>query len=208
MRCRDTEKRIGLSLQSDGRWQCRLALLAPLLLAKAALNQLCVVGFDSQRKAQIRQCVFVRAVDACCGWKGREACQRRVHLCRGALEEPPATGRKKRVAAEEYFAAKVGDVAASVPRDAHDLPAQVWRYRQLDHVAVRQWMRHTGDSFDRGTVHRYARPVGGERRDTADMIGVVMRDQDGIQTESVGSKECFDRCRVAGINDDTVPLID
>jgi hypothetical protein len=84
----------------DRRRQRRHSAIALILLARPPLDQHRIAGLDGERKAEVRDRVFVAAVHARVGRERGELTERRPHLRRRAFEQPAASGGEQRVAAE------------------------------------------------------------------------------------------------------------
>ena len=73
--------------------------------------------FDSGCEPEVRECVFVRAKDACGVGQDSEAVKRVEHLGVRAFKQATTTGAEQCVAAEQRAVARIGDVAERVSRN-------------------------------------------------------------------------------------------
>ncbi|MNE60285.1 hypothetical protein D3C80_1554210 [compost metagenome] len=160
-----------------------------------------VLWFHGLGEAQVAQGVFVGAVHFGVGRQCSQALQGGMHLLRGALEHPPATGSEQRVAAEQQGRGRLAAIERDMPEgmagDGNDLEGQA---QYADLVAVVQC--HV---TDRNTLAgRAADPGSGplfELLDTADMVVVVVGDEDVLQHPTrMGVEPGDDRAGIAGID--------
>ncbi len=128
----------------------------------------------------------------------REPCQRDRHLLGGALEDPPAAGGEQGVATQDQPAAVVGHVAGGVAGNVDHLERHVGSGHE-DTVAVANRVVDAVDVLAAGTPDR-GRPGGEEVSEPADVVAVVVGDQDSRELELVSGKVVEDRTRVSGID--------
>src|SRR5690606_33244353 len=144
-----------IPLAPDGRWKRRLIARAPRPTFFEISNGFSVLGFNRERELQIAYRVLVCAVHLRLIGQGRELGQRRSHLLRRALEQPPAARAEQRIAAEQGAVTDVRDVSRCVSRDIQHLEAQI-ELRERSCVSFPQRSRLTGYVFPRRAAYRPA----------------------------------------------------
>ncbi len=153
------------------------------------LEHVGVAGLDGRGEAQVGERVLVGAEDAGVVGQRGEPLQGLVHLHGRALEQAAAPGAEQRVAAEQGAVAVVGDVSEGVPGHRHH-----------DRVSVVEGPGGAGHALasrpeDLGTVPLH------QRRDPANVVRMMMRDEDGSQLEPLAVQGFLDRAGIARIHD-------
>ncbi|MNZ88084.1 hypothetical protein D3C78_1069660 [compost metagenome] len=142
-----------------------------------AFGRIRIVRFDGCGKLQIAQGVFVGAVDQRVFRQLRETCQRAVHLLWRAFEQPPATGGKQGVAAEQQAVMVIGDMAQGVAGDREDIEVQP---EHADALVVLERYVPRRDLFAGRTIDFRVRRFF-QLFDPADVVMMVVSDQNITQ---------------------------
>src|SRR5581483_8530350 len=149
------KERIGGLLVGERRGQRRLARIAQTLVALLARAERAVARLDRLGEADVRQSVFVAAVDlGVVGQRGQLG-ERGEHLLGGAFEEPPAAAGEQRVAAEERAGPIIGNVRAGMARDVENGKTYP-QLRNADAIAFRNRLRERRDRLLLRPEHRHA----------------------------------------------------
>ena len=139
------------------------------------------------------------AEDPGLGRQFRKGVQRGQHLPGGSLEEAPAARAEERVAREQHAMPDQGDVprgmAGHVEHD--ELEAEGGDARAIAAREPRALDRHP---IARGTEH-FRAGRRNQRRDAAHVVGVVMRREDRLELQSVGSEHREHRAGIARVHD-------
>lgn len=120
------------------------------------------------------------------------------HLRRGSLEQAATADAEQRISAEKQVLTVVGNVTAGVAGHGDDLePAG--RKCNLDPVTVVDAVRGDSDAFvaRRVDLDRFARTESGN---AADVIGMVVGQQDRAQAKVPIVQHCLQGCGLAGIH--------
>ncbi len=169
-----SQKRIGRFFESYRRRNRRLAAIAFFLLALHTCCQCSVSWFDFVGKAQIRQSIFMRAIDLRVVGQGGKFCQRPKHLLRRSFEQASATAGKQRIPAKQpvLVRCEIGNMPACMSGhiEHRQLERQSGR-RQL--VAFPDRIRNLRNRFLTRAKYRYIK-VPQQFRYTADMVSMVM----------------------------------
>ena len=128
-----------------------------------------------------------------------------MQLRGSALENTPAPRGEKRVAAKQNVAAHVRDVPARVARHFDNRERCFNERRQRNGVAFNERVGHARDVFSGGAVNGY-RPARGQRIDTACVIGVMMRNQNGRERKFPCLKKSDNGRAIARINHDALAV--
>src|SRR5690349_20743078 len=78
--------------------------------------------------------------------------------------------------------------------------------RNVDAVALSDWVRERGDRLALGAVHRHA-SVGDQLGDAAGMVGVMVGGEDRDQLELLFLQVASDRPGLAGVDDGRMPVV-
>jgi len=122
-----------------------------------------------------------------------------MHLLGRALEDPPATTRKEGVADERELGAEICDVAGGVARDVDDLELEA-EFRERSEVTATDWAINAADVLSRGAEYRHP-PIAKEIVDTADVVVVVVGEEDGAKLELLLFEDLKHRRRLTRIDD-------
>lgn len=158
-----------------------------------------VVGVGGLGKAQVRERVLVGAVDARVVGQGGEPLQGGVHLCSRAAEEPSAAAAEEGVSGEHEARAGIGDVGRGMAGHGEHLERQPER-RKRDRPAAGKGVGEPFDARIRGAENAGI-TMFRKLRDTADVIRVVMREEDRRQGEVLGFELAEDDRSVARVDD-------
>src|SRR5258706_4188540 len=179
LRLTAAQEGIGQALLADRRGQRRLAARALRLFPRLALRERCVTRLDRLREADIGERVFVPAIDTGGSVERRELGEGFAHLLRGTLEEPPATAREERVAAEdEGCAARIDirDVARGVRRNVEHAEGKA-ETRHRDAIALGEALADLWNRLARRPEDG-ATPARDERRHAAHAAAMMVRGED------------------------------
>jgi hypothetical protein len=119
-----------------------------------------------------------------------------VHLPGRSFEEAAAAGAEQRVATEQAAVAVEGDVAEGMPRHRHHAKFES-EVCKADSVSIVEPPRRAGHSLSRRAEDRRAVPPR-QRRDPADVVGMMVRDEDGTQGEPLIIQGRLDRTASPG----------
>lgn len=137
-------------------------------------------------------------VDPSLFWQLGEACERCMQLCRCTTKQPSAAGAEERVAGKEDAIAEIGDVGLGVTGNRYH--AQIQRAIEQAHpIAVAELVAYRTDSRIIGSVYRY-RVSGNQRRNPADMVCMMMRNQNGLECERKTIEPLLNDPRITGVN--------
>lgn len=198
------QKRVDIPFQRDARGQCGFVLGAQGLAMGCVMIAVDIVRFDQPREFEIGQRVFMRAINIRFQRERRQLGERSEHLLRRAFENAPASAGKQRIAAEQRPFAKIGDMSDRMAR--HFQYAETLRRQAGDgnDIAFGNRMIHLRDIFFCGPIDR-SRMARKQRVDAADMVVMMVRDQNGRQLQAVFAQKPFHRRRFAGIDNDGLP---
>ena len=144
----------------------------------------------------IGQRVFVRAADEGICRERREAIERRAHRGGIALEHAPTAQTKERIAAEQQAMPVVGDVGSGVPMHLEHVESI---RIGIDHITRAHSPGGEGDARFMRCDDRRIRPPFQQRRNAANVVVVVMGEQDCGQCLRV-AKVLQDGQSIAGIH--------
>ena len=164
-----------------------------------------IIRFAGQREAQVGGGVFVGAIHA--GGIGQlcEALQGMVQLRRRPLEVPAAARAEQHVAAEQYSRRDERDVIVKVAGDLDDVECDAGR-GQLELVAFAQLIGDMRIVRMSPPIHRHV-VYFAQSCDAADVVGVAMGAQDGVQMQAVCIQEGQHRRSIARIDHGGMPVV-
>lgn len=122
-----------------------------------------------------------------------------MQLRSGAAEQAAAAGAEQRVAAEQHARRQIGDVGCSVSGHVEHGEAQAL-FGEHDLVPVADAVRELRNRLAGGTIYRDV-ATGRQRGEPADMVGVMVRDEDRGQLQTVLAEVTLDDVGVARIDD-------
>ena len=189
---------VGGIFQRDGGGQGGQVRRAQLLGGGGALLHFGVVRFAGQREAQVGGGIFVCAVHAGVIRQLREALQGVVQLREAAFEIPAATATEQHVAAEQYFRGEICDVVVEVAGNFEDGEHDAERV-ELEAIAFAQVIGDVRVVGMSPPIHRHV-VYFAQSRDAADVVGVAVGAQNGIQLQAVRIQESQHWSGFAGIN--------
>ena len=128
-----------------------------------------------------------------------ELLQRRVHLLRRALEQPPAAAGEQRVATEQRACSIIGNVRARVAGNVEHGERDA-ELRHAHPVSFRDRMSERRDRLAARAVGRHV-ILPAQLGDAADVIGVVVRGEDRRERKLLALQVLEHRARFAGIHD-------
>lgn len=121
-----------------------------------------------------------------------------MQLCRRTTKQPSAASAEERVAGKEDAIAEIGDVGLGVTGNRHH--AQIQRAIEQAHtIAVAELVAYRTDSRIIGSVYSY-RVSGNQRRNPADMVCMMMRNQNGRECESKTIKPFLNDPCITGVD--------
>lgn len=165
------------------RWHAGRTLVAGL---RDTLRQRCVFRIDVLREGGVVQRVFVRTANPRVARQRRDAIQRSQHLGWRAFEQPPAAEAEKRVAAEQHATVVQprveGDVGEGVAGHGKYVEADAKLF-DPDVFAIGHASCGQGDAILERSEHRNLEALQ-QRRNAADVVGVVVRHQDRDRFEA------------------------
>ncbi len=162
------------------------------------VDQIRVVWFDRQRKPEVRQRVFMAAVDLEVWRECRELFKRFKELGRRAFERPSTPDREQCVARKQPFVVKKGNMAGGVSRDV-EYPERGREAFDPNLISLGHRFCHPGDGFPRWPVYRHG-GVLYEPRNAAAVVPVMVCAEHRSDLQSPLLK-CFSGwIRVAGVN--------
>ena len=196
------QERIAGTFVVEGGWQAGLVCRAQAADFGGAFAQGCVTRIDRGRKGRVRQRVFVPAADQSLAGQGRQALQRGMHLRGRAFEHPPAAQAEQGIPAEQqaiaiHVMAMERDMAAGMPGD---LDGREPPRAGFDDVTIDDATGRAGDAFVLRRDHRYAGPVPQQVRHAADVVVVVVGQQDRVRRWCASQRSEYRR-GLAGIDD-------
>jgi SAM-dependent methyltransferase len=156
-----------------------------------------VVRFHDCGKRQIRPRVFVRAEDPGVVGQGGDALQRMEQIARLAFEHAPAACTEQHVADENRTRHGIGQMRARVT--GHMPDRDVRKAVDANDVAFADQSGHAGNARVAGAEDRTG-VCCRERGDAADMVGMVMRDQDADEGDLKATQGGVDHVGIAGID--------
>ena len=145
------------------------------------------------------------AVDRGLVRQGGQPVQRIEHLGGRALEQAAAASTEKRIPAEKSAMAVVGNVAQRVSRHADhaEIESQVV---QRHAISIVQGADLARQCLARRTERGCPVP-GGQRADAADVIRMVVRDENRAQFEALGLERSLDCLGISRVDDDRRALV-
>lgn len=127
-----------------------------------------------------------------------EAGERCMQLCRSATQQSSAAGAEERVAGKEKAVAEIGDVGLRVTGNRHHV--QIQRAIEQGHtIALAEFVVYRTDSRIIRSVDRY-RVSGNQGRNSADMVRMMMRNQNSLEYESMTIKPFLNDPCITGVN--------
>lgn len=127
-----------------------------------------------------------------------EASERCMQLGRSATQQSPTAGAEERVAGKKNALAEIGDVGLGVTGNLHH--AQIQRAIEQAHTtALAELVAYRTDSRIIRSVYRY-RMSGNQGRNPADMVCMMMRNQNGLEHESETIKPFLNDPCITGVN--------
>ena len=161
-----------------------------------------IVGFNHFGKAEIRTGVFVRAEHACRPGHARDPLQRGMQVGGFAFEHAPASAAKEGVADEN----RIRDAISKMrPRVSGNMPDRDFRKSfDANDIAVCARLRDHRHARVIRTEDR-ARGVRTQCRCAADVVGMMVREQEGGEFESKRLQRIGDHLGIAGIDRDGPP---
>ena len=135
----------------------------------------------------------------------RQAIQRGEHLRRRAFEQTAAAQAEQGIAAQQQAGSGVGHMAEGVARDRDHLEAH-GRRRQFDPIAVAYPASGLADAFIDGRINRHVVACA-QGRHTADVIVVVMGQQNRAQLQTMRRQRLLDDLGITRIDGDGVAIV-
>jgi len=200
---------IGGEFKMDGRRDGRQIAVTLCGTERLAQSQVAIVRFNGLGELDIGHRVFMRTVDLRLGRQALQLCQRRRHLFRRAFKQSPASTGEKRIAAEQHAVPKVGDVPGSMPGHINDLEGE-FEIRDDDAVAFNQRLRSRRNALTGWPIDWYfSTDIQKVQQmiNAADVIGMVVRANDGGEFEARGVQVFNHWRRVARIDDGRMATI-
>ena len=201
----DAQERVAGEFVGHSRGQAGQASLALATHRLQTLLEHPVRRFDRLRERAIGQRVFVSATYLCVRGKCGEALQRGEHLCRRSLEQATAADAEQRIAAEQQILAVIGDMAQRMTRNRQHLERAL-RRAQFNAIPILDAMGRQLDSWivwrmDTGGCHRM------QARRAADMVGMMVGQEDGTQLQLLALQGIENRRGLAGIDNQGIAKI-
>ena len=195
---RATKERIGGKFNREragNRWQPGCT---PLPTGFGPGPDIGIVRLDRTCKLQVGLRIFMGAVNLRGHGQGSNLAQRSMHLGGCSFEQTATAGHEERVTDERHALPEVGNMSRRMSWNVHDLQGerQVW---YIDAVAVVHGGSTSRNGFACRTEHGDPRIVE-QCADTADVVGVVMRRDDGTQAEAMPPQVVPYGRRVTGVN--------
>ena len=202
-RCGTAQERVCFPLEGDGRGDRGLAALAPRLVGQLPIAQREVVRLDRAGEAQVALGLLGGAENRVSPGPRGAPRQRVMHHLRVAFEYASAATGKQRVSAKQLWwglpvgGKKIRDVIQGV--SGHGKYARLLA-QHLDAITVIEHSIDTGGGAGAWPVDRERTECAQQIIDTADMIRVVMGDENSAQTQRAPCQCAHDRCGVTGVN--------
>ena len=192
------QKGVGRFFQRDRGGQGDLVCRTQLPGGCDALFQGGVIRFAGQSEAQVGGGIFVGAIHPGGIWEPGQALQGMEQLFRSAFEVPAAACSEQHVAAEQYSRRDKRNMVVDVSGNFDDVELDSESI-QLESVALAQVIGDMRIIRMSPPVHRHV-VYFAQFCDTADVVGVAMSTQDGIQLQAAFTQEGQHGLGFAGIH--------
>ena len=195
------QERVASAFAGERARQAGRAGIAQTAHLRGALEQCGVARVHGHRECGIGQGVFVSTADQGLAGQGGETFQRSVHLRRRPLEQAAAAQAEQGISAEQQarpieVTAVESNVTPGMARDPDDRePPRA----NIDLIAITYTLRGDGNAFVVRGDHRQTGPVLQQSRHAADVVVVMMGQQDCVRWRF--ARKCVQHRRgLAGID--------